>query len=190
MFECCLRLCGDKKYTDYYDMIKNCDTVIRKNLNIGYLIKKHFEIVSMKSLLMTQYPFKGTLEAIDVYNPKNNQSIMDEVANEFRRFGIRKKEYDETGQVLVYDKKKNHHKVDIDLSKSDEDKIMEKWLKIDQENQKIETENEQNLVKVVKHIDSDSFLNSREYEDNKITIKKNIVEEQDEKNLEKEKKKE
>ena len=141
MFECCLRLCGDKKYTDYYDMIKNCDTIIKKNLNIGYLIKKHFEIVSMKSLLMAQYPFKGSLEAIDVYNPKNNQSIMDEVANEFRKFGIRKKEYDETGQILVYDKNKNHYKVDIDLSKSDEDKIKEKWLEIDQENQKKEMEN-------------------------------------------------
>ena len=53
-----------------------------------------------------------------------------------------------------------------------------------------ERNGEQNLVKVVKHIDSDPLLTQKEDEDNIITIQYNNVEGQDEKNLEKEKKKE
>lgn len=94
MFECCLKRCGDPKYKKYYRMIKNCDKIIKTNLSIHYLIKKHFEVMSIKSLLMARYPFKCQFDSIDVNNPYPNQSIMDEYDHEYKRLVLKNKDDD------------------------------------------------------------------------------------------------
>jgi len=95
MFECCLKNCGDEKYKNYYKMIKNCDKIIKKNLSISYVIKKHFEVLSMKSLLMAKYPFKCHFDSIDVNNADTNQSIMDECEHEYQELVVRDKKVEE-----------------------------------------------------------------------------------------------
>jgi len=84
MCKCILK--HNAKRAEKYELLEKCEEIIEKNMNIEYLIRKNFEVIYLKKLLLSKDEkafFRYNYKSINLVRPETTLQFFEELDTEF-----------------------------------------------------------------------------------------------------------
>ena len=84
MFGCFLK--RDEKYKEMLELLEKCEEIIEKNLSIEYMVRKNFELIFLKKILLSKDEklfFRYNMKSINIPKPETTERFMEELNHEF-----------------------------------------------------------------------------------------------------------